>query len=60
MWRTVLILNLAGQNLQLEMERLEEGSNKQTSLLTVGSSEEFNSAFLVGMKIWLVQGKRNG
>lgn len=60
MWRSALILNMAGQNLQLEMETLEEGSNKQTSLLTVVSSEEFNSGFLLGMKMWLVQGKRNG
>lgn len=48
-------------------ESKEEGNNKQTSLLAdtslpfhEGSSEEFNSAFLLGMKIWLVQGKRSG
>lgn len=46
-------------------ESKEERSDKQTSLLAaqsfyVGSSEEFNSAFLLGMKICLVQGKRSG
>lgn len=68
MWRTALIINLSGQDLQLEMQRVRrrEEPSLLTSLLAdisqpfyVSSSEEFNSAFLLGMKVGLVHGKKS-
>lgn len=61
-----MIINLPGQHLQLEMERVKrEVTRKHHCWLTlpslsVGSSDEFNSAFLLGMKICLVQEERSG